>query len=182
MRHKLHELHERTDSSDTEPALRQRLKQVCRQRFFKVWHDHATIAGHGHFLVLMSCIYDSAFYYTSDEMKALKGIDIDVPTLVESPEIHILGRSGSSLDNQAEFNTIRKQCLQDLSVSLKTTSGVPVQDICRFFGQLHSLKLDTTSGGNTAVQGVVLNLAALMISPIAFAAPNRHLLKDKSLF
>ena len=117
----------------TEPALRQRLKQVNRQRFFKVWHDHATIAGHGHFLVLMSCIYDPAFYYTSDEMKALKGIDIDVPTLVESPEIHILGRSGSSLDNQAEFNTTRNQFLQDLSVSLKTTSGVPVQDICKFF-------------------------------------------------
>ena len=48
--------------------------------------------------------------------------------------------------------------------------------------QLHSLKLDTTSGGNTAVQGVVLNHAALMTSPIAFAAPNCHLLKDKSLF
>ena len=99
MRHKLHELHEPVDSSDTELALRQSLKQVSRQRFFKVWHDHATIAGHGHFLVLMSCIYDPAFYYTSEEMKALKGIDIDVPTLVESPETHILGRSGSSLDN-----------------------------------------------------------------------------------
>ena len=123
VRHKLHELHERTDSIDTEPALRQRLKQVSRQRFFKVWHDHATIAGHGHFLVLMSCIYDPA----------LKGIDIDVSTLVESPEIHILGRSSFSLDNQAEFNTTRNQFLQDLSVSLKTTSGVPVQDICQFF-------------------------------------------------
>ena len=132
VRHKLYELHERTDSIDTEPALRQRLKQVSRQHFFKVWDDHATIAGHGHFLVLMSCIYDPAFYYTSDEMKALKGIDIDVPTL-QSPEIHILGRSGSSLDNQAEFNTTRNQFLQDLSVSLKTTSGVPVQDICQFF-------------------------------------------------
>ena len=133
VRRKLHELHEPIGSSDTEHELRERLKQISRQRFFKVWHDHATIAGHGHFLVLMSCVYDPAFYYTSDEMKAMKGIDIDVPTLVESPEIHILGRSGSSLVNQAEFNTTRKECLQDLSTCLETTSGVLVRDICRFF-------------------------------------------------
>ena len=186
VRHKLYELHEHTDSSDTEPALRQRLKRIGRQRFFKVWHDHATIAEHGHFLVLMSYIYDPAFYYTSDEMKALKGIDIDVPTLVESPEIHILGRSGSSLDDQAEFNATRKQCLHDLSVSLTTTSGVPVQDICRFFhGDGPAAQFEAghnIGGGNTAVQVLVLNHAALMISPTAFAAPNRHLPKDKSLF
>lgn len=133
VKHQLQKLSEPIDSSHTELALRERLKQTSRQCFFKVWHDHSTIAGHGHFLVLVSCIYDPAFYYTPDEMKALKGIDIDVPTLVENPEVHILGRSTSSLDNQAEFNTTQKQCLKDLSVCLKTTSGVPIHDVCRFF-------------------------------------------------
>ena len=81
----------------------------------------------------MSCIYDPAFYYTTEEMKAMKGIDIDVPTLVERPELHILGRSGSSLDKQAEFNATRKDCLQSLSDCLETTSGIVVRDVCRFF-------------------------------------------------
>lgn len=60
-------------------------------------------------------------------------ISIDVPTVVESPEIHIFGRSGSSLENQAQFNTVRIECIQELSVCLETMSGVPVQDVCRFF-------------------------------------------------
>ena len=35
------------------------------------WHDHSTVGGHGHFLVLTSCIFDPAFYYTSEEMRAM---------------------------------------------------------------------------------------------------------------
>ena len=31
---------------------------VVRSRYLKVWHDHSSVAGHGHFLVLVSIICD----------------------------------------------------------------------------------------------------------------------------
>ena len=40
----------------------QRLKDAFRTRHLKVWHDHSSIA----------FIYDTAFYYTTQEMKDLK--------------------------------------------------------------------------------------------------------------
>lgn len=54
----------------------QMLKTLYRTRHFKIWHDHSSIAGHGYLLVLASVIYDPAFFYTSKEMKELKGVDI----------------------------------------------------------------------------------------------------------
>ena len=58
------------------------LKRTCRTRYIKMWHDHSSIAAHGYLLVLVSVLYDPAFFYMSEEMKSLKGIDIDVPEFV----------------------------------------------------------------------------------------------------
>ena len=60
-------------------------------QFFKVWHDHGKITGHGHLLVT---IYVPAFSFTSEEM-AEKGRQMDVQSIVEQPEIHLLARGGS---------------------------------------------------------------------------------------
>ena len=29
----------------------------------KLWHDHGKIAGHGHLLVLVSCIFDEVYFH-----------------------------------------------------------------------------------------------------------------------
>ena len=55
------------------------LKQQSQTRYLKLWHDHSSISGHGYLLVLVSVIYDPAFVYTTEEMKAIKGVDI-IPT------------------------------------------------------------------------------------------------------
>ena len=73
----------------------------------KVWHDHSEIGGHSHILVLVAAVYDPALYYTPQEMQE-KGADIDVPTVVEDPEVHILGRSSSSLSDQLNYIECRK--------------------------------------------------------------------------
>ena len=117
----------------TTEALREKLKFLNRQRCFKVWHDHSTIGGHSHFMVLISAIYDPAFYYTPEEVEKQTRIKVDVPNLIEKPEIHILGRSTSSLEDQMLYNECRRQCLQDLQVILKTAAGTPVVDVLRFF-------------------------------------------------
>ena len=47
-------------------------------RHFKIWHDHSSIAGHSHLLVMIAAIYDPAFYLTSEEV----GSNMDIPTIV----------------------------------------------------------------------------------------------------
>ena len=113
--------------------LRQKLQDACRTRYLKVWHDHSSIANHGYLLVLVSFIYDTAFYYTTQEMKDLKGISIDVPAFVQIPEVHIIARSSSSTQDQLLFIDVRKECIEEMSDTLKTTAGVEVHDIVRFF-------------------------------------------------
>ena len=68
VRRKLFELqyHVSFNPCETIEALWEKLKQMSRQCFFKVWHDHATVAGHDHLLVLF--VYDPAFYYIPAEM------------------------------------------------------------------------------------------------------------------
>ena len=34
----------------------------------KIWHDHSSIANHGYLLVMVSLIYDPAFFYTRQEI------------------------------------------------------------------------------------------------------------------
>jgi hypothetical protein len=59
----LHVRHVTFDSNAT--AAEKLLLQSCQQqRYLKIWHDHGPIAGRGHFMVLVACIYDPAFYYT----------------------------------------------------------------------------------------------------------------------
>ena len=132
MKEMLIKLHEHVEPNMSDEELREKLKSVSRTRLLKVWHDHSEIAGHSHLLVLVAAVYDPAFYYTTEEMQS-KGVNIDVPTVVEDPQIHILGRSTSSLSDQAQFIESRRECLLDLSQELTTKAGIPVNDVMRFF-------------------------------------------------
>lgn len=84
-------------------------------RYLKIWHDHLSIAGHGHFLVLVSVLYDSNFYLTTEEVEKNTGKVVDVQSTVEIPEIHILGRSSSSIQDQSLFSACRNECLSEIS-------------------------------------------------------------------
>ena len=113
--------------------LHQLLKHACRTRHLKVWHDHSSIAAHGYLLVLVSVIYDPAIYYTTEEMKTLKGINIDVPAVVAKPEVYIIGRSSSSTEDQLLFVETRRECLKEMRETISTTTQVEVHDVLRFF-------------------------------------------------
>lgn len=54
----------------TEEEMQNRLKLIERTRHLKVWHDQSTIANHSHLIFMVSCIYDSAVYYTNEEYYA----------------------------------------------------------------------------------------------------------------
>lgn len=153
---RLQELHEAFQPDDCIEQLRDRLVLISRRRHIKIWHDHSSISGHGHFLVLLSAIYDPAIYYTPEEMEAKTGRKVDVQSVVEAPQIHILGRSSSSIEDQLKFNVCRVQSLADLASHLKTNAGTTVQDILRFFhgdGPAQQFEAGHKQGGNYSCTG-----------------------------
>ena len=101
-------------------------------RHLKFWHDYSDVSGHHFYLLLVSAVYDPLIYYTSDEMKA-KGTNIDVPSVVEQPEIHILGRSESSLEEQSSFTDCRRDGLKEINIILETATGGQLHEVARFF-------------------------------------------------
>lgn len=120
-------------------------------RYLKIWHDHSSIAGHGHFLVLVSVIYDSALFLTQEEADLKLERKIDVQSTIETPELHILGRSSSSIEDQALFSACRNECLSDLSTPLCLSNDVEVNDIMRFFhgdGPAQQFEAGNSIGGN----------------------------------
>ena len=142
---------ETVNVSDRTSKLRRRLQEVSTTRYLKVWHDHSTVAGHGHFLVLVSVVYDPAFFLTSVEVRENLGREIDVQSTIEAPEVHIIGRSSSSLEDQALFNACRKECLLHLSTPLRLNTGTVVSDVLRFFhgdGPAKQFEAGNTVGGD----------------------------------
>ena len=140
-------LHMSTSGSVSE--LRDRLKKAYRTRHLKVWHDHSEIAGHGHLLVLVAAIYDPAFFYTSQELES-KGIHLDVEAIIERPYVHILGRSKSSLIEQAQFIEYRFEEVQELSTTVSCTTHT-ITDVLRVFhgdGPAQQVEAGAKIGGN----------------------------------
>lgn len=127
-------------------------EQSMAIRYLKIWHDHSSVAGHGHFLVLVSVVYDPFFNLTQEEADLKFGKDkIDVQSTVEAPELHILGRSASTIDDQALFSSCRNECLSTLSTPLCLSNGVQVLDILRFFhgdGPAQQFEAGNSIGGN----------------------------------
>lgn len=82
--------------------------------------------------MLVAAVYDPAFVLTPEEME-LKGVNTDVPTVVEEPHVHIFGCSSSSLDDQSKFIECRRECLLQMGEVLHTKTGIPIHDVMCFF-------------------------------------------------
>ena len=116
----------------------------------KVWHDHGKIARHCHFLVLVSCVYDPAFYYTQHEILE-RNLNINALNLIEKPEIHIIARSGSAEADQMAYSESRVECLLEMDSVIETSSGKPISDTLRFFHRDHparQFEAGNNRGGN----------------------------------
>ena len=90
------------------------------------------------------------YNYTPQEL-ADKGINIDVISTVEKPQIHILARSGLSDIEQMVYNDTRSKCLHDLDTPVQTVAGKPVTDIIRYFhgdGPAQEFEVGHNRGGN----------------------------------
>ena len=116
-----------------------------------MWHDNGPIAGKGHLMVLVSCLYDPAFYYTPHEL-AEKCNDVDVIiSIVERPEIHLLAHSGSSDVEQMMYNEPRAERLLDMDAAVTTALDYEVTDVIRFFhgdGPARQFEAGNNRGGH----------------------------------
>ena len=137
---------------ENEDEMRARLKDIESTRHLKMWHDLSTIANHGHLVFMVSCLYDPAVHYTTEEYQNLTGNkNIDIQMKVQTPEVYIVARSGSSDVEQLSYIDTRLECLQDMKVKLQTKSGNNVTDTMRFFhgdSPARQLEAGQQKGGN----------------------------------
>ena len=111
------EFHEAEDTN----VLRLKLKALSRTRHLKIWHDLSTVANHSHILFMISCLY--AVFYTNEKYEAKMKRKVDIQTIIESPEVYIVGRSRSSDGEQLAYVDSRLECLEEISLPLQTREG-----------------------------------------------------------
>jgi hypothetical protein len=84
------------DDNEGLTIMRRKLKRMQRQRHLMVWHDHSTVANHGHLVFMVASVYDPALYLTKDEYYQSTCMMVDIQAEVEKPEIYIVGICKSS--------------------------------------------------------------------------------------
>ena len=100
-------------------------------RYFTIWADHSDLLSHSHFLITFSWIYDPSWALTDEEYKAIHGHNADVQSIVERPVLHLLARSGSTVEEQLVYGEKR---LNDMVTTEQITiNGITYSDRCRFF-------------------------------------------------
>ena len=107
--------------------LREKLKKSERTRTIAIWHDHATILGHGYILVTAKILYDTAVFKPDAKIPTTSQVK-NIQAFVEEPEVHILAMSSSSTEDQVGLITDRLTCIQTTHSPLTCSNGVQVQD------------------------------------------------------
>ena len=113
-----------------------------------------------------------------------KGVQIDVATIVETPEVHILGKSSSSLEDQRMFTDCRRDSLSDFSETIYTEAGISVTDVVRFFhgdGPAQQFEAGNKIGGYHCCVGC--DAHSIRFDDLAYCFQSRHLtLSDRQEF
>lgn len=128
LKKELERLHETPSDNITE--MRDKLKEFQRQRHWLIWHDHSTLANHGHMLFCLRELYDPAIHLTREDLP--KASKIDIQATVEEPQLYILGSSRSTVEDQLLFVPTRQEDLIDLNNPIQTPSGIEINDVMRF--------------------------------------------------
>ena len=72
------------------------------------------------------------------------GTNFDVPSLVECPEVHIIGRSTSSIEDQWMFLECRKECIQKMGTKVFTSKGLEITDVLRIVPCVEKIRTVST--------------------------------------
>ena len=119
---------------DLETA-RIKISELGKRRHLKVWHDHSDILNRTYFSIMISCIYDHAFYNTNQEYKAKypERKPVHVQSLGEKPNMYVFGQSKSTDIDQMSYTPTRIQDLQTLDLPTVGSTGIKIYDAMRIF-------------------------------------------------
>ena len=133
------EFKEQPDGGRTREELVNSLKHWKQTRHLMIWSDHSSVMNHGHILLMVNAVYDTAFY-NSQELGGK-----DVQEMVEKPQIYLMARCKDTIEDQLLYS---ETCLEDIQqVTTKITSShkVFITEICRMFHGDH-LSQEVESG------------------------------------
>ena len=126
------------------------LKELERSRHIQIWHDASTVANHAHILFSVNILYDQAVFYTNSEYKQKFGETIDVQSIIEIPELYLIGRCRST-DEQLGYIETREECLKEMTKLIKIDDQILLKDTMRMFhgdGPAAQLENGNQKGGH----------------------------------
>ena len=121
------------DATDVS-EMRETIKKYQRCRTLAFWHDHGTVLGNGLILITTHVVYDTASFLTSQEHQEQSGGSyVDIQTMIEQPEIHMIAMGSSSIDDQVSLISDRVECLLELKTPVSTSGGISIYDHLKLF-------------------------------------------------
>ena len=100
---KIGEFTREVEEKCTPRQMKELLMKYERTKHFMIWADNSTIMNHGHIIYLVQCLYDPAFSFTPEEMKARWYENVVVPSIIDRPHLYIPGRCGSKEIEQLAY-------------------------------------------------------------------------------
>ncbi|CAC5383132.1 unnamed protein product [Mytilus coruscus] len=119
IRQRLQLLGEETNASCQD--MRLKLKVIERTFKLKMWHDHSDILNHSYVNFMTTILYDAANFMTDNENQTLARTTstTNVQSIVEKPQLYILGRSASKDIDQISYTEARIEDLKQLTNKIR---------------------------------------------------------------
>ncbi|CAC5364623.1 unnamed protein product [Mytilus coruscus] len=119
IRQRLQFLGEETNASCQD--MRLKLKIIERTFKLKMWHDHSDILNHSYVNFMTTILYDAANFMTDNEYQTLARTTstTNVQSIVEKPQLYILGRSASKDIDQISYTKARIEDLKQMTNKIR---------------------------------------------------------------
>ena len=167
--------------------MKAKLKKFERTRHLIAWLDNSTVANHGHLVGLITCLYDSSVFYTSQEFAVKTGRWVYIQSVEETPEFHFIVRCGGSNQDPLSYCETRLECVQQLKVPV-AHNDIKYQDAMRLS---HAGKSSVLSGhmkqgskrvGTISAQFVVSAVTISMCWIMSLIASSGHFNRSSTWF
>ena len=109
VKEQLHLFNEKTYAMSDE-SLRNHHKSCEQTEKWLLWHDHSSLSGSCLMLFLVRELFDPAIHLSSKEYKGKTGEYIDTQAITETPQLYLMGPSGSKDSEQLAFVPTRREC------------------------------------------------------------------------
>ena len=114
------------DGNTDETELKKKIKCLQRRQHLAIWHDGSSVSNHSHILFNCTELYDKAIHLTDEEAHQKLGKNVDVQSMVETPEVYIFGWIHGSTPITV-YSQTRMEDMKELKKPLDIDNGVEIQ-------------------------------------------------------